>query len=395
MGAGNLQAETAAEVSRDRILGRVGDNNGPTIVFVAGLHGNEQTGVIALKKALDELGKLSSSGKVALRGRVIGVCGNLAALSQNCRFVDEDLNRVWELSRLDGLQRKSEGERNVEEQELGALLNTFESILRESQGPFYFIDLHSTSSRTVPHIIINDRLENRKLSFKYPLPVILGIDSFVAGTMLSFIDEMGHRAIGFEGGRHDQPHTIDSILAFFWLTLVFTGALPKKQVPGFKEMFERLLVASQGHRQVYEVFHRFHVGEDEQFQMVPGYNNFQPVIKGQYLADCNGASITARSNGFVFLPRYERQGNSGFYMLHKLSKSWLGMSAFLRKIKFERFLAMLPGVEKVGETDEAYNVNQKVARFFAAELFHLLGYRRLLRRDGQLVVAKRTPKYEE
>lgn len=385
-----IQESSSEQYCENRIIGEVGNSlNGPTIVFVAGLHGNEQSGVSALKDSMQFLQNQVVAGKASPKGKIIGVCGNLTAIGKNRRFIDQDLNRIWTLKRVDELSRKTDAEKDAEDKEMSALLNCFEKILRESNGPFYFIDLHSTSSRTVPHIVINDQLENRKLSFRYPLPVILGIDSFVEGTMLSFVNEMGHRAIGFEGGRHDQPHTMESIRSFFWLTLVYTGALRQKEVPEFKERFDRLLVAAQGHRQVYEVFQRYHVSPDEDFEMVPGYNNFQAVVKGQYLADSGGNTITSRANGFVFLPRYEKQSNSGFYLLKELSKSWLSLSAFLRRINFERVLVMLPGVEKSSESKEAYNVNQKVARFFAAELFHLLGYRRLLRRDGRIVVAKR------
>lgn len=384
------------KLNEERIIGEVGvhSNQGPTIIFVAGLHGNEQAGISALLQSMENLEHQSRAGKMKLRGKVYAVSGNLQALRQNKRYIDEDLNRMWLLSRVDRVHQKNDQE-SVEDAELTELLTCFEKILQESNGPFFFIDLHSTSSRTVPHIVINDQLENRKLSFRYPLPVILGIDSFVDGTMLSFVNEMGHRAIGFEGGRHNQPNTIDNIMAFFWLTLVNTGVLKKRQVPSYKEHFGRLLVASQGHRQVYEVFHHYQVDPDEDFEMVPGYNNFQPIVKGQYLADSGKNTILAQERGFVFLPRYEEKGSSGFFLLKQLTKSWLGWSAFLRTIKFEKVLALMPGVEKEQEVAGAYRVNQRIARFFAAEIFHLLGYRRVLRRNGELLLAKRSPKGSE
>lgn len=372
-----------------RIIGEGGVETGPTIIFIAGLHGNEKSGVLALQESMKSIQAKIEAGKFKPGGKVYAIAGNLKALQENKRYIDEDLNRSWTLNRVDQIQKKQGDFNSSEANEMAALLNGFEEILKKSSGPYYFIDLHSTSARTVPHIVINDRLENRKLSFRYPLPVILGIDSFVEGTLLSFVNEMGHRAIGFEGGRHDQPHTIQSMQAFFWLTLVNTGFMKKSQVDDFNTHFNRLLVSAQGHRQVYEIFHRFHVDREDEFSMVPGYTNFQHVVKGQYLADDGKRTILAREHGYVFLPRYEELGNSGFYLLKKLSKSWLGLSAFLQKIRFERVLVMLPGVEKTGEVEEAYKVNKKLARFFAAELFHLLGYRKLSRRDGNLVVAKK------
>jgi len=284
---------------------------------------------------------------------------------------------------------RNEDFRCSEDRELKEIMNCFESIISSATGPVVFINLHSTSSRTVPHLIINDRLDNRRLSFRYPLPVILGIDSFVNGTMHSFLNEMGHRAIGFEGGQMGQVNTQDNIESFIWLTLVLNGIMHKRDVPDFDKIHQRLLVASQGYKQVFEVIMRHKISDEEEFDMVPGYSNFQKILKGQYLAESDGNTVLAREGGYIFLPRYEEKGNSGFYLLRQVSSSWLGMSALLRRVNFERMLVLLPGVEQVPEVEGAYRINQRVARFFAAELFHLLGYRRLLRREGKLVVAKK------
>lgn len=372
-----------------RLISKVGDGRGPTIVFVAGLHGNESTGVSALKSSLKGLEALVAKKKTVFRGTVYGIAGNLAALGANKRFIDEDLNRMWSLVRVDRLQRMSDETKSTEEREMTALLSCFEEMLNQSSGPFIFIDLHSTSSRTTPHIIINDRLNSRKLSFKYPTPVILGIDSFVDGTLLSFFSEMGHLAMGFEGGRHDQPHTAANIEAFIWLTLGFTGILKKKSIPSYKNLVDQLQASAQEHRQVYEVFHRYHVDSEESFTMVPGYNNFQPVVKGQYLANDGDHLVLAEKRGYIFLPRYEDQGNSGYYLLNKLSKRQLEFSAFLRQIKFEKILVLLPGINRAQGLEEAYQINKRVARFFAAELFRLLGYRRFIMRNGKLLVTKK------
>lgn len=372
-----------------RIFGEAGQG-GPTIIFIAGMHGNEHAGIEGITEGFNQFQQQIGAGRLKPKGKVYAVAGNIAAIGSGKRFIDEDLNRIWSLNNISRLQQKEV--KSSEEQEMLELMNCFQKILDESNGPYYFIDIHSTSSRTVPHIVINDRLGNRKLSFRYPLPVIIGIDSFVNGTVLSFIDEMGHCAIGFEGGRHGQPGTVGNITAFFWLTLVFTGVVQKKHVQEFDKTMKRLLVASQGHRQVYEIFHHYQVSSGEDFEMVPGYNNFQPVIKGQYLADSGGNTILAPTRGFIFLPRYDDSGNTGYFLLKKLSPGWLGLSLLLRSIGVEKLLASLPGVRKEQETEVAYIVNLKVARFFAAKLFHLLGYRRILRRNGELLLAKRSVK---
>ena len=44
-------------------------------------------------------------------------------------------------------------------------------------------------------------------------------------------------------------------------------------------------------------------------------------------------------------------------------------------MKLDRFLPVLPGVSVHSERKETLLVNKKVARFFAKQFFHLLGYR--------------------
>lgn len=372
-----------------RVLGSAhGSRAGSTIVFVAGLHGNETEGVEALSQVMTAFESLAESGGIKLHGDLYAVIGNKAAFKANQRFIDEDLNRIWTMERLDRVNR-SDTFGCSEDRELKELMNCFEQIISKARGPVVFVNLHATSARSVPHIVINDRLKNRKLSFRYPVPVILGIDSFVAGTMHSFLNEMGHQAIGFEGGQIGQRQTFDNTLSFVWMTLVMNGLVHKNDIPDYDNMHRRLLIASQGVHDVFEVTTRHIIGTEEEFKMVPGYSNFQKISKGQYLADSNNSTVLSRDSGFVFLPRYDEQSNTGFFILRSVSRSWLNWSAFLRKVKFEKLLVLLPGVEEVPNNEGAYRINQRVARFFAAELFHLLGYRRLLRREGKLVVSKR------
>lgn len=67
-----------------------GDHPGPTVIAVAGIHGNEPTGVEAIQDVIGQLEPL----KEFIHGRFIGLSGNNTALAQNVRFIDEDMNRL-------------------------------------------------------------------------------------------------------------------------------------------------------------------------------------------------------------------------------------------------------------------------------------------------------------
>ncbi|WP_149537681.1 M14 family metallopeptidase [Siccirubricoccus phaeus] len=81
---------------------------GPHLVVVAVLHGNEIGGAVVLDRWL-------RAGLRPSRGRLTLVFGNLDAYARfdpsdptASRFVDEDLNRVWDLETLEGGRRSSE-----------------------------------------------------------------------------------------------------------------------------------------------------------------------------------------------------------------------------------------------------------------------------------------------
>ena len=59
-----------------------GKQPGATIVFFAGIHGNEFAGVNALNEVLPTL----NSDEIC--GEIIGVYGNIKALKENKRFID-------------------------------------------------------------------------------------------------------------------------------------------------------------------------------------------------------------------------------------------------------------------------------------------------------------------
>src|SRR5688572_33480587 len=83
-------AEPAAAAEYEREIGRRrGEAPGPTLIAVAGVHGNEPAGVHAARRLLCAL------EGVRLTGELVALCGNLRALRAGRRYLDRDLNRQW------------------------------------------------------------------------------------------------------------------------------------------------------------------------------------------------------------------------------------------------------------------------------------------------------------
>lgn len=123
--------------------------------------------------------------------------------------------------------------------------------------------------------------------------------------------------------------------------------------------------------------------------MKAGFSNFQEIEKGQVLAESDGQYILAPHDGKIFMPLYQSQGNDGFFLIRKIPPVFLRLSAFLRKFRFDRLLPLLPGVRWLTDQHDVLRVNQNVARFFAKQFFHLLGYRSKQMDKSHLIMKNR------
>ncbi|SMD45603.1 Succinylglutamate desuccinylase / Aspartoacylase family protein [Aquiflexum balticum DSM 16537] len=358
------------KITIDRLIGRIETGRiGPTLVFFAGIHGNEVAGVFALKKVFEDL----ENQKEKLRGTVIGISGNLKALAVNTRYLKEDLNRLWTKSNIKRIVKNDKP--GPEEEELVAILQLVEEILEKGNGPFYFIDLHTTSSKTLPFITINDALINRKFSELFPVPIVLGIEEFLDGPLLSFINQAGYVAIGFESGQHDEKEAISNNIAFVYLCLVYARLIKKKSLDHYQEYYNELEQASKKVKEIFEITYLYQIMKGEEFKMLPGFESFQVIKKETPLAISNGEVVKSKYASRLFMPLYQSQGSDGFFIIRGIPKFALKLSSLLRKTKADNFLTLLPGIQWDNREKEILRVNLKIARFFTGPLFHLLGYR--------------------
>jgi hypothetical protein len=68
----------------------------------------------------------------------------------------------------------------------------------------------------------------------------------------------------------------------------------------------------------------------------------------------------------------------------------MGASAVLRRLHVDRVATWLPGVREVPGDPDAVSVDRRVARFFAKQLFHLLGFRKVEEAGPRLVMRRRS-----
>lgn len=379
---------TGSSFQVDRIIGEYSQNiPGPILIFIGGIHGNEPSGVISLKQVFDELHQL----KPPIKGRIYGFAGNLTALSKCLRFVQSDLNRTWKIERMKEISNGKYTPENesIEGREQKELYDAIKKIIQNNHDVYIF-DLHTTSSESQPFITIGDTLRNRLFAMKFPIPIILGIEEQIEGTLLSYINsEFGFTTMGFESGQHNALSSIQIHKALIWLVLLHTKCIKSNDIPNLNEHHQTLVSYARDNQKIFEIRYRYDISKLKEFKMNPGFQNFQRINKGESLAKSEFGDISSLEKGMVFLPLYQEQGDDGFFVVRQIMPFWLKVSAFLRKIRVDKILPILPGIKKHPDAENTLVVNTKIARWYVIELFHLLGFRKEMRINGKLIVAKR------
>lgn len=374
------------QIGRSRTIGHLkGGKGGPTMIFFGGIHGNEPSG----EQAIQEVFKGIAENGISVNGNIYGIRGNVAALLAGKRFLDRDLNRLWTDKKIEKIKAKSKNELLNEDKELLSIHQILSDILKTESGPYYFIDFHTTSSKTLPFITINDALINRKFSKLFPVPIILGIEEYLEGPLLSYINERGYLSVGFESGQHTEREAVMNSIAFMWLALVYGGALKRADIVGFEGYYRQLKNSAKENDSFFEIIYRHPIESGDNFQMQPGFHSFDVVNKGKVLAEHNDKAVLAHQKSSIFMPLYQSQGEDGFFLIRKTPKFALWLSVLFRKIRMPALLPILPGVSWADKKNGTLLVNERTARFMAKPLFHLLGYRNRVINKSEILMTSR------
>lgn len=365
-----------------REIGRVAAAEpGPTLVVIAGVHGNEPAGIEAARRIFARL----ESGKFPLRGELVVYAGNLASLRKNVRYQNKDLNRVWTEPRVTDLRsRESEGELDAEDGEQLELLEVIGAAINRARGQVHLADLHTTSAAGIPFILFGDTVAQRHFASVFPIPIVLGLEEQVDGVLSSYWTRRGCVTFAVEGGQHDDPITTDSLEAVLWLALAQAGLISAARTPEVARAGALLEQQRRGLPRVLEVVSRRAISAEDSFRMEPGFRNIDHARQGQLLAHDRTGEIRAPEDGLVIMPLYQGLGGEGYFWGREVSPARLRMSDVLRRLGVERLLGLLPGVARDPQHPSRLILGNRVARLYPLEIFHLLGYRRMRKHGDEL-----------
>lgn len=357
-----------------------GERPGPTMIVVGGIHGNEPAGVLAVERVMQEL----RQRRVDMCGRLLGLAGNRNALEQQVRYIARDLNRRWypdHLARLRDQPREQDSPEDTEQREL---LHIFDRLDERFDHPLVVLDLHSFSAEGPPFSVVADTLRNRAIAYELRVPIIFGLEEAVDGTLLGYLADLGHIAIGFEAGRHDDPRTIENHVAAIWIAMIAAGLIRREDVPELARHEQQLEQAAAGLPRAVEIVYRHAIEPDQQFRMDPGYVNFQPIRRGQRLAVDRDGEVSAPISGRILMPLYQGLGEDGFFIARDLGNARLQLSAALRKLKVDGLLPYLPGVQVDERSRDELRLGTDRPAF--KEVLRMLGYRK---QTGERRLARR------
>jgi succinylglutamate desuccinylase len=370
-----------------REIGRVvGDVPGPTLIAVAGIHGNERAGAFAARRVLATLER--RQGRVM--GELVAFAGNLGAMRLGVRYRERDMNRVWTKARIADLEARARagGPLDVEDEEQLELLAAIRAAVARARGPVYLIDLHTTSAHGVPFVLFGDTLRQRKFASAMPLPLLIGLEEQVDGVLSAYWTTQGCITCGVEGGQHDDPGSIDNLEAVLLLGVESAGLLGAGLLTETSTAHALLDRRRGDLPRVMEVVSRHAIAEADHFVMEPGFLNLARVRAGQLLARDRRGTIRAPKDGMVILPLYQGQGADGYFWGREVSATRLRLSEALRHMKLDRFLHLLPGIARDPAEPSKLVVDERARRVYQLDMFHMLGYRRVRKETNRVTIER-------
>lgn len=370
-----------------RVLGRYDGEGDALVVAIGGLHGNEPGGLAAITRVLEALER----DRIPLRGSLVGLSGNRKGLASGVRYHVRDLNRHWSVESCVET-RDPAADRNPEDAEQRELWATIESLTDRHRKKAIFLDLHTTSGRAAPFLVMPDVERNLKMALQLPVPLVLGLEEILEGSLLGLLCEHGHAGMAAEGGQHTAPGTALQLEAVMWSALVAAGLLDEAHVPKAHVHEGRLRAASLGLPLVVEIKHRHAVTPDDAFEMQPGWANFTPVARGTVIAHDRTGPIAAPRDGRLMLPNYQSLdpagGDDGFFVAIAVPRPWIRASLALRRLPLQRALGLWRGLE-VRDACRIGVRGRPSAPLLAA--LHTLGFRGMRPEPGGFELFRRRP----
>ncbi len=259
---------------------------GPHVIVNALIHGNEVCGVIALEH-------LFNAGIRPKRGKLTLGFSNVAAYQafdpeepMASRFLDEDMNRVWDVATLNGERTSQEIERA---REIRPLIDTADLLF----------DVHSMQHKTAPVIVAGPLDKSVAMSKALGTPEIIVADTgHAAGLRLRDYGGFGDpgspkTAVLIECGQHWEAASAAVALDSVYRWLLLHDMIPM-------DLAEPNLLPLPARQRVVRVDAPVTV-ETEQFEFAHPFTGLETLAKGELIGTDGDKEIRAPHDGCVLI----------------------------------------------------------------------------------------------
>ncbi len=304
------------------ILDYNGDHPGPLLIVFGAMHGNEPAGV----KALELMAKMLEVEPITnpdftFCGNMLGLIGNFRAYNEGKRYINRDLNRQWIKADIDQFKYDSYESLTPEQVEIIENLEIIEDyILRLKPEKIIVLDLHTTSSKGGIFTICTDDPESIKIAVELHAPVIKGLLSGLQGTSLHYFttENLGIPTVGltFESGQHDEALSVNRAIAALTNCMRTIGCVKAEHIENQHDSI--LIEYSRDLPKVAELIYRKDIKDSPYFEMLPDYQNFQKVYKGEIVAKDSDGDVEIIEDSHILMPLYQKQGEDGFFLIKSL-----------------------------------------------------------------------------
>jgi predicted deacylase len=227
---------------------------GPHVVLVSLIHGNELSGAVVIAELLRQ-------NFMPLRGRLTMGFANIEAFSRfdpanplASRFVEEDMNRVWEDAQLFGARHSLELDRA---REMRPIIDKADLLL----------DLHSMLWPSDPLLLCGPTARGRDLALTLATPHVVIADHGHAGGK-RLIDYPRFAAAGtpaagilVEAGQHWEPSSVAQTRATVQSLLSHAGMIPPGLTPQRAPVFAEVTCAVTARTNRFVFTHAYRGGE--------------------------------------------------------------------------------------------------------------------------------------
>ncbi|HHM20438.1 MAG TPA: AAA family ATPase, partial [Bacteroidetes bacterium] len=265
------------------------------------------------------------------KGKITGLLGNLTAFQKGKRHLVKDLNRMWLPQNVERLKKADLSELHYEDREMRELMDIIEYQISTCQpSSIVLLDLHTTSAGGGIFTIATDNPESIRIAMELHAPVITGMLNGISGTTLHFFTKKNIRllvpnlpphvpvtAVAFEAGQHDDPLSVNRCIAAIINCMRSVGSVRAEDV---ENRHDRILQEySKDLPKIAKLLKVHHIEPRDEFQMLPGFKNFQPVKRGHLLARDRHGNIYAPEDGLLLMPLYQPQGSDGFFLIKEIN----------------------------------------------------------------------------